>query len=221
MPSHPSSPGVHHSLGWLVHLGMPGVFGVAVVDSSVIPMPVPGSTDLLLLWLVSHRGNPWALLACAVTGSMLGGYITFNIGKKGGDAALHRYVSSRLLDRIKRWAQGHPALGVFLPAVLPPPIPLSPFLLAAGALKIPLRQFMSVFALGRALRYGFIAWLAVRYGRRVTRLWSAALDKYSTPMAVVFGILLAMGLAYAIWKFRRPGARIKSESPVESAIHGH
>src|SRR6202023_870988 len=104
-------------------------------------------------------------------------------GRKGGDAALHRYVPNRLLDRTKRWAQGHPALAVFVPAVLPPPIPLSPFLLAAGALKIPVRRFMLVFAAARALRYGFIVWLAVRYGRRVTRLWSAAMDKYSTPIA--------------------------------------
>src|SRR5947207_5607185 len=99
MPSQPPSPGAHRSLRWLVHLGMPGVFGVAAIDSSVIPMPVPGSTDVLLLWLVSHRGNPWALVACAVAGSLLGGYITFNIGKKGGDEALHRHVPAALLDR--------------------------------------------------------------------------------------------------------------------------
>ncbi len=212
MPSHPSSPGAHHSLRWLAHLGMPGVFGVAVVDSSVIPMPVPGSTDLLLLWLVSHRSNPWAMLACAVAGSLVGGYITFQIGKKGGDAALQRYVPSRFLDRTKRWAQGHPALAVFLPAILPPPIPLSPFLLAAGALKIPLRRFMLVFAAARTLRYGFIVWLAVTYGRRVTRIWSSTLDKYSTPMAWAFGILLITGVFYTIWKYRRQSGRLKSES---------
>ena len=32
---------------WLIHLGVVGVFAVAVIDSSVIPLPVPGSTDLL------------------------------------------------------------------------------------------------------------------------------------------------------------------------------
>ena len=219
MPSRPSSPGDHHSLHWLVHLGMPGVFGVAVVDSSVIPMPVPGSTDLLLLWLVSHRASPWAMLACAVVGSMLGGYITFNIGRKSGDAALHRYVPANLLDRTKRWAQKHPALAVFLPSILPPPIPLSPFLLAAGALKIPLRRFMPVFALARTLRYGFIVWLAVRYGRRVTHLWSAALDKYSAPMTWTFGIFLVAGVFYAIWKYRRQSRQPKSQSKMKrSAI---
>ena len=202
------APNAHssQSLRWLVHLGMPGVFGVAVIDSSVIPMPLPGSTDLLLLWLVSHRGNPWAMLACAVTGSLLGGYLTWKIGKKGGDAALRRYVPRRLLDRTKQWAQGHPILAVFIPAILPPPIPLSPFLLAAGALKVSLRRFMPVFGAARALRYGAITWLAVRYGRHVIRLWSATLDKYAAPIGWTFALLVIAGVLYGIWKYRRQRA---------------
>jgi membrane protein YqaA with SNARE-associated domain len=191
------------SLRWLAHLGMPGVFGVAVIDSSIIPMPLPGSTDLLLLWLVSHRGNPWALLACAVSGSLLGGYFTWKIGKKGGDAALGQYVPKRLLDRTKRWAQAHPVLSVFIPAILPPPIPLSPFLLAAGALNVSLRRFMPVFTAARTLRYGVICWLAVRYGRRVVHLWSATLDTYSTPIAWMLGVLFVAGISYGVWKYRR------------------
>ena len=46
---------------WLTHLGALGLFSVAVIDSSVTPLPLPGSTDLLLLWLVAHSGDPWLL----------------------------------------------------------------------------------------------------------------------------------------------------------------
>src|SRR4051794_40189389 len=57
--------GQRHSLipHWLTQLGGLGLFAVAVLDSSPIPLPIPGSTDLLLLLLVSHHGNPF-LLAC-------------------------------------------------------------------------------------------------------------------------------------------------------------
>ena len=50
----------YHSLmpHWLTHLGALGLFSVAVVDSSPIPLPLPGSTDLLLLWLVAYGGDP-------------------------------------------------------------------------------------------------------------------------------------------------------------------
>jgi hypothetical protein len=51
---------MHRSLmpHWLTHLGALGLFSVAVVDSSPIPLPLPGSTDLLLLWLVAYGGDP-------------------------------------------------------------------------------------------------------------------------------------------------------------------
>ena len=70
---------------WLTHLGALGLFSVAVIDSSVIPLPLPGSTDLLLLWLVAHSGDPWLLAPCAVAGSILGGYTTWQIGRRGGE----------------------------------------------------------------------------------------------------------------------------------------
>ncbi len=196
---------------------MPGVFLIAAMDSSVIPLPIPGSTDLLLLWLVSHRGNPWGLAACAIGGSLMGGYLTWHLGKKGGEAALDRYVPKRLLERTKRWAHGHGILAIFLPAILPPPVPLSPFLLAAGALKISGRRFMLVFAAARTLRYGFIAWLAVTYGRRVTRLWSVTLDKWSAPLAWTFGVLIVGGIFYGIWKFRRQRRRSGHDTDLEPA----
>jgi membrane protein YqaA with SNARE-associated domain len=84
------APRVNHSLAphWLTHLGALGLFSVAVVDSSVIPLPLPGSTDLLLLWLVAHSGDPWLLAPCAIAGSILGGYTTWHIGRSGGEAAL-------------------------------------------------------------------------------------------------------------------------------------
>lgn len=197
-----------------------GLFATAVIDSSVIPMPIPGTTDLLMLWLVSHRGNPWMLVPCAIAGSLVGGYTTWHLGKKGGEAALHRYVPQRLLDRTHRWVQGHPILSVFLPAILPPPIPLSPFLLAAGALNISLKRFLPVFGAARALRYSFVAWLAVKYGRHVIRLWSGTLERWSTPLIWTFVMLMIGSLGYAIWKFRRQGSQLPAPSPVEASAGG-
>lgn len=218
-PSHPAVRAGHHSLipRWLVHLGMPGVFLVSAIDSSVIPLPIPGSTDLLLLWLVSHHGNPWELAACAVGGSLVGGFLTWKLGKKGGEAALERYVPKRLLDRTKRWARRHGILAIFVPAIAPPPVPLSPFLLAAGALEIPLLRFMLVFATARVLRYGFIAWLAVTYGRRQIRLWSATLDKWSSPVAWTFLVLMVGGILYGIWRMRRRQGRPGGEPALEAS----
>ncbi len=63
LPAQSLAPGIHSALvpQWLTHLGALGLFFVAVIDSSVIPLPLPGSTDLLLLFMVAHSGNPWLL----------------------------------------------------------------------------------------------------------------------------------------------------------------
>lgn len=187
---------------WLLHLGSAGLFFVAVIDSSVIPLPIPGSTDLLLLWLVAHNGDPWLLASLAVAGSLLGGYTTWRIGRKGGKPVLSRYVSAYLLGRIVAWVEHHPILAVFLPAVLPPPIPLSPFVLATGALGVSRNRFLAVFGVARCLRYSFIAWLGAVYGRHMVRVWSGTLQKWSTPLLCVFVGLLVTGVGFGIWRAR-------------------
>jgi membrane protein YqaA with SNARE-associated domain len=189
---------------WLAHLGALGVFSVAVVDSSVVPLLVPGSTDLLLLWLVAHGGDPWLLAAGAVAGSLLGGYSTWQLGRKGGESTLQRHVPVRFLGRIAGWVESHPVLAVFLPAVLPPPVPLSPFVLAAGALGVSRNRFLAVFGAARSLRYSIIAWLAVLYGRKVIRMWSGAIQVWSTPLLLSFAAVFVIGVCFGIWKLRRP-----------------
>lgn len=199
---------------WVAHLGAPGVFGISLVDATVVPLAIPGSTDLLLLWLISTGKNPYLLVACAVIGSLIGGYTTWHLGKKGGKAAIDRWVPPRLKDRIQGWSQHHPLFSVFLPAILPPPVPLWPFLLAAGALGATLRRFLLAFGIGRMLRYSLVGWLGVTYGRHMVRLWAAALDKWGTPVLCVFFALSILGFVLSFVKLRR-SQKSQAGSPAE------
>jgi membrane protein YqaA with SNARE-associated domain len=201
----------------VAHLGMPGVFAVSAIDATVIPMAIPGSTDLLLLWLISHGTNPWILVAIAVAGSVAGGYTTWHLGKTGGEAALERYVPQRLQKRVRGWSQKHSILALMVPAILPPPIPLWPFLLAAGALGATWQRFMAAFGAGRTLRYALVGWLAVRYGRHVIRLWSATLDKWAAPLGWTFAILMTASLGFGIWKLRRMRGNSPGQPTLQTA----
>jgi membrane protein YqaA with SNARE-associated domain len=209
----------HHTLipRWISSLGVLGLFASSVLDASIIPLPVPGTTDLLLLWLVSHSGNPWLLAAIAIAGSIAGGYTTWNLGRKGGEAALSRHVRPSLLERVRGWMKRNPMLAVFLPAVLPPPIPLSPFLLAAGALGIPRGRFVAAFAAARGLRYGLVAWVGLKYGRRMIRMWSATFDKWSAPLLWAFGVIVVAGAVIAFIKLRRSGKAGEAKDPAREA----
>jgi len=188
---------------WLIHLGAIGVFGVSVIDSSIIPLPLPGSTDLLVLLLAANQGNPWALAAAAISGSLIGGYLTWTTGKKGGEAMLQRYVPKRFLAPITRWVKRHGVLTVCAASILPPPIPLTPFLLTAGALGVRRNPFLVSFAIARSLRYSLIAWLGVTYGRRVIRAWSKYLTGWSEAIIWTFVALLVVAVMFGIWKYRR------------------
>src|SRR3984957_11599002 len=131
-----------HGLRWLMSFGGMGLFVVSTIDSSIIPLPVPGSTDLLLILLVIHRANPVLAAVAAISGSMLGGYLTWATGAKGGEAALQRYLPKRLSRRLSNWVEKRGAIAVIASALLPPPFPLMPILLAAGALGISRRTFL-------------------------------------------------------------------------------
>jgi membrane protein YqaA with SNARE-associated domain len=196
-----------HLLRWLISLGGVGLFAVSIVDSSVIPLPLPGSTDLLLLLLSAHRGatavTAVTLASSAFIGSMLGGYLTWGVGKKGGEKALERYVPKRILGHVTSWVEKRGAWSVAVAAILPPPIPLTPFTLAAGALGVPRNHFLVGFGVARLVRYGSLAWIGVTYGRRVVRLWQQEQNGWSTTILWVYGALVLLGILYGIWKYRK------------------
>jgi membrane protein YqaA with SNARE-associated domain len=204
---HASSNKNSHLLHWLVSLGGVGLFGVSIIDSSVIPLPLPGSTDLLLIILAVHRGTSSisvALLAlCAIAGSILGGYLTWSAGRKGGEVALEKHVPKRFLKRINGWVEKHGAWSIGIAALLPPPVPLTPFLLVAGALNVPRGRFLIFYSLARTIRYGGLAWLAVTYGRRFVHAWQKQLAGWANPVLWIYGVLLVLGIGYGFWKWRK------------------
>jgi len=190
-----------------MQLGGVGIFALAVIDSSVVPIPLPGSTDLVLLLLTAFRSSsissPIEYASCAFAGSIIGGYMTWAAGKKGGEAALRKTGRGRFVRRIQGWVKKNGMLSVWLAAVHPPPIPLMPFLLAAGALGLSRARFLISYCAGRAVRYSVVAWLGYRYGRQMIALWQKYLSAWTTPIITVYVSLIVLGAGYGLWKYRK------------------
>ena len=195
-----------HFVHWLMRLGGVGLFLLAVIDSSVVPVPLPGSTDLVLLLLTAFRSSsissPIEYASCAFAGSIIGGYMTWAAGKKGGEAALGKLGRGRFVARVQRWVKRNGVLSVWVAAIHPPPVPLTPFVLAAGALGLSRPRFLVSYCTGRAMRYGAIAWLGYRYGRQVLAFWQKY-QAWTTPILSVYIALIVLGTGYAIWKYRK------------------
>ena len=126
-------------------------------------------------------------------------------------AFLEKRVPARIFKPVCEWMENHAILSVALPAILPPPMPLSPFVLAAGALNMSRKKFMIAFTISRALRHSIAAWLGVLYGRHIIRLWNGLSAKYATPFLIILWAGIAASCAFAFWKLyktsRTVGAR--------------
>lgn len=202
-------PAAHHPnplIHMLLSFGIVGVFLVSIVDSSFVPLPIPGMTDILIVVLAAQHANLFLLVGAATIGSFLGGLFSYKVGQSGGMAFLERHVPPRIFKPVCNWMNTHAILSVALPAVLPPPMPLSPFVLAAGALQMSRQKFLTTFTVSRFLRHAFAAWLGIYYGRHVLRIWNMFTAKWGVPILIAIWsvILISAGIAfYRLWKTSR------------------
>jgi membrane protein YqaA with SNARE-associated domain len=190
------SPFVH----MLLSFGLIGVLPVSIVDSSFVPLPLPGITDIMIIIMAAQHENVILLVLLATAGSALGGYFSHLVGQRGGMAFLEKRIPPRTFKRVCEWMENHAILSVALPAILPPPMPLSPFVLAAGALKMSQKKFLTTFTISRAARHTIAAWLGIHYGRHIIRLWNGISAKYATPFLIVLWVGIAISCAFAFWQ---------------------
>ncbi len=190
-------------LGYFMRLGSVGLLLISAIDSSPIPLPIPGSSDLLVTLFAAQRHGWLFATVIATIGSAIGGTASYQIGVAGGLALIDKYVPKRFRARLTHWSEEHSLLSVALPAVLPPPAPLMPFLIAAGALRMPRRRFYVSFVVSRFLRHAFFAWLGVHYGRAILPLYNRLADEYGWILLVLVWGSVAFAVVYVTIKFRQ------------------
>lgn len=175
---------------WLFHLGAVGFIPLGLLDSSIIPLP--GSMDVLTIVLSARNADFWLYYALMATvGSVIGGYVTYRLARKGGKETLARRFSRRKLEKIYKIFERWGFTAILIPALLPPPAPMVPFLLAAGAMQYSVKKFLVALTLGRIVRYSILAYLAARYGRQVLSLMS----KLQHPVLIITIALVATAIA--------------------------
>ena len=205
----------HHAIVHLFfHLGLIGLFLVSIVDSSFVPLPIPGVTDIMIILYAANHENVFALIAIATAGSALGGLFSHAVGQTGGKQFLEKHVPARILTRVTRWVEDHSILSVALPAILPPPMPLSPFVLAAGAVHMSRKKFMTAFTLSRCARHAIAAWLGIHYGRAVLNLWREFSTKWGTTILIVFWIIILIPTSIGIYKLIKTSREMKIKPSV-------
>lgn len=147
-------------------LGGPGLFLLALADSSFLS--IPEGNDLLIV--VKSTSSGWSLMvyfvAMTVLGSTVGCSLLYSLGRWGGS----RVTSRMNKDRVAEISDLYRRRGVWtilVPSILPPPTPFKIFVLSAGVLQVRFTTFLTAVVVGRTIRYSMWGILAVLFGEAV------------------------------------------------------
>jgi membrane protein YqaA with SNARE-associated domain len=148
---------------YLITFGAFGLFTLAILDSTFVPLP--SSVDALMLVLSTAHPRWMPLYALSATaGSAIGCFILYQISRRAGGRALRRF-SEKKQKRVKELIERYDMLSVLVATILPPPFPFKLFVVSAGVFRFSIVRFMIAIVVGRAFRFLLEGFFAVRYGQ--------------------------------------------------------
>jgi membrane protein DedA with SNARE-associated domain len=205
---------------WLVKLGGSasaiissfgsiGVVLLAIGDSSFFS--APEANDLLIVILSTGKswGNMAYFVGLTVIGSVLGCFLLYTVGRKGGNPILRRKFSQAKIERAEKLFERYGALAVVIPSILPPPVPFKIFVLSAGVFRLNMWEFLIAVIIGRTIRYSIWGILAVLYGNAIRQYMQQNLNMMGT--IILLGVAIALIFTFVIYFYHpKEGGRGKT-----------
>jgi membrane protein YqaA with SNARE-associated domain len=197
---------------WIQGVGGLGLILLGLADNTPFVSAPPGSEDVFLILLSAHHPQWWIYYAfMATVGEVLGGYLGYRLAAKGGRETFEKKVGKPRAEKIYERFEKRGYLTVLTGAILPPPFPFSPVVMAAGVMQYPHKKFLSALLAGRAVRFLTVAFLGRVYGQQMISFFSR---HYRTLLYVLISVIVIAGigaLVYFIWfrpsQQRRSGTR--------------
>lgn len=191
---------------YLIAFGPFGLFAVAVLDSSFVPLP--SSADALMLLLTAAHPRWMVFYAIVATaGSTLGCWMLYYASRRAGRRALARFSESKQ-KRVKELIDRYDVLSVLVASLLPPPFPFKLFVITAGVFRFSLPRFLVAIVVGRGFRFLLEGYFALRYGAQA----KIFLAKYYPWIALGLAVMIVAGfLTRSLWKR-------KSDPSVEASL---
>jgi len=138
------------------------------------------------------------------------------LARKGGREGLDKKLGKKRVEKAHRIFSRWGFWSVFIGTILPPPVPIVPFLAVAGVMEYPTYRFLLANTLGRMLRFSVVAYITKLYGKSIFGFFS----RYYRPalysligLAVVGGIV---GLFFYL-RYRRNKKSKKAHVPEHKA----
>ena len=183
---------------WLTALGPIGAFLVSLLDGVAVPIP-QGVDALVIAQAIAAPQTAYWGAALAVVGSTLGSSILYFVAKRTGRVMLEKKASASGIEKIRQKIDHLGALVLLIPTMIPLPLPMKLFVIAAGVFQVRFEQFRVVIAAARCVRYFGEAFVAVRYREETTAFLSEHI------FAAVVGAIVLIIFLYVVnrWTTRR------------------
>lgn len=189
-------------------LGPIGLFAVALLDSTFVPLPSSADAIMILLTM-AHPRLMIVYASIATAGSTLGCVILYYVARRAGSRTLRKFSPAKQ-KRVKELIDRYDVLSVLVASVMPPPFPFKLFVLTAGVFRFSLTRFTLAIIAGRFFRFALEGYFAIRYGAQAKQV----LAKYYP--------WIGLGLAVLIIVFfvTRNLLKEKSKAPEENLEPG-
>jgi membrane protein YqaA with SNARE-associated domain len=180
---------------WVLHwaetpYGGPALFLLALVESSIFPVP----PDVLLIALcIALPSRAWRFALLTSAGSVLGGLIGYGIGWGAWpfvDTFFFDYTpgfTPAVFERVQGLFAEYDFWVVFTAGFTP--IPYKVITIGSGVFNINLPVFLVASVISRSLRFFLVAWLLHRYGSGMREF----IDRYFNLLSIIFVLLLLGG----------------------------
>jgi len=197
-------------LAVLKPLGVWGIGALAVVDTSSVPVPI----DALLIDYVAHDHARFVLYCLmAAVGSGVGALVPYYIGRAGGELFLLKRINRQRYEQLRDRFEKQEFLGIMIPAMMPPPMPVKLFELAAGVFEMKPVWFFSAICAGKFVRFMVEAIITVTYGPKILHGVTRAVHEHLGYVMGVAGLLVVAVAVYVLRKVfdRRRGTPLPVE----------
>lgn len=178
-----------------------GVFVLMLVESCGVPMPSEVIMPFSGFLVAKGELNFWLVVVIGAVGNLVGSWLAYFIGYKGGRPLIEKYgkyilISHHDLDLADRWFAKFGDWMVFIGRLLP--VVRTYISFPAGIAKMNLKRFSIYTLVGALLWSALFAWLGVKMGDN----WELIRQKlHDFDMAILVLILLSIGVY--VWRHVR------------------
>lgn len=184
----------------LIAYGPLGLFGLAFLDSALLPLPL--GPDAAMMLLTANHPELMPVYALAATfGSVAGCIVLYYISRRAGRRALARFSPAKQ-ERVKGLLDRYDVLALFVVSILPPPFPFKLFVISSGVFRLNVLRFALAIAAGRASRFFLEGMLVKHYGGQIQDLITRYFQRIGLIGIGLVLLVAAVFIARSLWRRR-------------------